>query len=196
MPLADFESGLKVCSKCNEKKSLTCFSFNKGASDGLSSHCTICKVEWLRQYRKTPEGGSRHKLNKRKYNAKNSGITARKFRARALGVSPEAFDTILRLQGFKCAICQKDNPNCLDHCHATGKVRGVLCHKCNTAIGSLGDSEQNLMRAILYLEAARKDANISSAVLKIEAERKERENQSEEFDFATQLSHLVLGETD
>lgn len=41
----------------------------------------------------------------------------------------------------------------VDHCHATGHVRGLLCHNCNRALGLLKDSEQALQRALKYLQA-------------------------------------------
>jgi len=62
-------------------------------------------------------------------------------------------------QGGVCAICGKPEATartkrlCVDHCHETGKVRGLLCSHCNRAIGLLGDSCAILASAITYLEA-------------------------------------------
>lgn len=39
----------------------------------------------------------------------------------------------------------------VDHCHDTGRVRGMLCHGCNTALGKLGDNVAGLRRALEYL---------------------------------------------
>jgi len=54
-----------------------------------------------------------------------------------------------------CAICHKklDDPTkcCIDHDHATGEVRGLLCNECNTGLGMFKDSTGNLARAIAYL---------------------------------------------
>jgi hypothetical protein len=84
---------------------------------------------------------------------------------------------IWEAQNGKCAICRGDGflmhisghlrgksksvrdskhvlPLVVDHCHSTGKVRGLLCHNCNRALGLLKDSEENLLRAITYLEGA------------------------------------------
>lgn len=53
----------------------------------------------------------------------------------------------------KCAICEQPNSKpYIDHCHATGKVRGVLCPSCNTAIGLLKDDPDLIGRAINYLK--------------------------------------------
>lgn len=56
-----------------------------------------------------------------------------------------------------CAICGDHQSNqarsmAVDHCHETGRVRGLLCMKCNTGIGKLGDSPELLRKAIAYLE--------------------------------------------
>ncbi len=67
----------------------------------------------------------------------------------------EAFAKILDLQGGVCAICKTPPPPgknlVVDHDHQTGKIRGILCHKCNRAIGSLQDNLQGLRAASTYL---------------------------------------------
>ena len=52
-----------------------------------------------------------------------------------------------------CGIMEEDLGRRLavDHCHETGRVRGVLCHACNTALGKLGDNEEGVLRALDYL---------------------------------------------
>lgn len=60
-------------------------------------------------------------------------------------------------QGGKCYICRKDDPAsrnlAIDHCHTTGKVRRLLCHHCNTALGHFNDDPVLLQRAIEYVQA-------------------------------------------
>ena len=51
-----------------------------------------------------------------------------------------------------CAICRKALAVHVDHCHETGRVRGVLCFNCNSAIGKLGDDPDAVRRAASYLE--------------------------------------------
>ena len=64
---------------------------------------------------------------------------------------------MLEAQGHKCAICSSTDKGkgkqffCVDHCHTTGKVRGLLCAPCNKALGQLGDTEEALQRALDYL---------------------------------------------
>ena len=82
----------------------------------------------------------------------------RKYHLKKLyGITPAQFDALLLSQNGKCAICKTDAPGGkgawhVDHCHHTGKVRGLLCHDCNTGIGKLKDSPRLLRDAISYLE--------------------------------------------
>jgi len=69
------------------------------------------------------------------------------------------YEDMFKLQDFMCAICKKGNNQihkfCVDHCHKTGQIRGILCSTCNKAIGLLRDSEESLLRAIEYLKRSR-----------------------------------------
>lgn len=73
------------------------------------------------------------------------------------GITIEEFDRMFALQSGVCAIChkpEKDNYKrrlSVDHDHNTGKVRGLLCHACNTAIGKFGDNPDRLESAARYL---------------------------------------------
>jgi hypothetical protein len=80
-----------------------------------------------------------------------------KRRLKAYGVTGEEFDLMLASQNGACAICGTCNPvGCwhLDHCHATGAIRGVLCRLCNQAIGFARDDVGILRAAIAYLDHA------------------------------------------
>lgn len=82
---------------------------------------------------------------------------------RKFNLNSNDFDNLLLAHNNKCAICnleetQVSNINnkvlslSLDHCHLTNKVRGLLCHKCNKAIGLLQDNIELLKKSIEYLE--------------------------------------------
>lgn len=72
----------------------------------------------------------------------------------------EEYEALLADQGGTCALCNskpQDNPHGqlrVDHCHETGRVRGLLCHLHNTGIGMLGDTVEGLEQAIKYLKGA------------------------------------------
>ena len=72
------------------------------------------------------------------------------------GISLEIYEQMLKRQNGVCEICNqkcKTKPSLsVDHCHATQKVRGLLCHACNTTIGHMKDSTELLLKAVKYLE--------------------------------------------
>jgi hypothetical protein len=83
--------------------------------------------------------------------------TRKKRLEKEYGITPEEFNNMLLQQRGKCAICgilQSATGKFLhvDHCHKTGKIRGLLCHKCNYALGFLRDSIEIAEAAIEYLK--------------------------------------------
>ena len=74
------------------------------------------------------------------------------------GITADQFDTMLAAQEWRCAICRDIEPGggrtgalSVDHDHVTGKVRGILCHQCNMALGKFKDNPELLRRAADYL---------------------------------------------
>lgn len=111
----------KECSRCGEMKNNKEYFRGKGSS-------TFCiKCEEKRQ---------REKHYKSKY-----------------GMTISDYDAVLENQNGKCAICEetKDKLLNIDHDHTTGKIRGLLCNSCNTALGLFQDKEEVIKRACLYL---------------------------------------------
>ena len=68
------------------------------------------------------------------------------------GITLDEYETLLQSTNGECQVCNQIRPLVLDHDHETGKVRGILCAKCNSALGLFGDSVANLKQAIAYLE--------------------------------------------
>lgn len=97
-----------------------------------------------------------------------SGLKAIRIMGRKKGSWMEPADkaSMLVRQGGVCAICggpprgrwAERNVYCVDHCHKTGKIRGLLCGPCNTWIGAAGDSAESVAdlaaRALRYLRAS------------------------------------------
>ena len=98
--------------------------------------CVACYTAWRRK--QDPERDARDR---------------RKDRAAVYGLSLEAYEQ-LKTQA-NCSLCSKHLPTPpdrhIDHCHETGRVRGVLCFTCNKSLGMLGDSEAGLLRALAYV---------------------------------------------
>lgn len=92
---------------------------------------------------------------KKEYKRNNMPRLKSYFRKLRYGITQQQFDALLLQQNNGCAICGRgfgDKTPHVDHDHATGKVRGLLCKSCNTAIGLLGDSEEGVRLALSYLQ--------------------------------------------
>lgn len=71
------------------------------------------------------------------------------------GISKGQWEDMAKAQGYACAICGERQPKrklAIDHCHKSGKVRGLLCSNCNSALGLLQDSHQIASSAAKYLK--------------------------------------------
>ena len=139
---------MKVCKTCNQKKPLDQFPAGKGYKDGIRPHCIECRREY--------ENASFHK-HKHKRPHVYEEDKDRKLK-RAYGIGYAEYLTMLEVQNGCCAICGTDDFGNrkafhVDHCHDTGKVRGLLCGNCNSGIGNLRDDIGLLQRAIAYLES-------------------------------------------
>lgn len=110
---------------------------------------TVCSVKWCTDVHHM-KGYCRHHF-------KVSHLAA------AHGISADEMFKIFKKADGKCEICSKKlvmhgseyfsrkNVACLDHCHATGKVRGILCFNCNSAIGHFSDDVETVRLAVKYL---------------------------------------------
>jgi hypothetical protein len=70
---------------------------------------------------------------------------------RLYGITLDERDEMERTQDGRCLICAEKKQLVVDHCHATGKVRGLLCFSCNKALGFLKDDLGRIERVINYL---------------------------------------------
>jgi hypothetical protein len=89
---------------------------------------------------------------KRQRDRKGRNLVLRKY-----GITILDYDYMLLFQNGLCRICGKtngDNDLVVDHCHQTGKVRGLLCDYCNSGLGFFKDNIEALRQAIAYLEGA------------------------------------------
>ena len=124
----------KRCRDCGEVKSLTEFPRNRNAKDGRHTYCKPCHNARGRESRERLYGGNRHYHLKRRY-----------------GIGADEFDRLVELQGGVCPICGRENPEHVDHDHESGRVRGLLCMRCNNALGLLREDADVLGNAIGYV---------------------------------------------
>jgi len=74
------------------------------------------------------------------------------------GLSSEDYYSLLSIQGNTCYVCLRRPGKrrlAVDHCHKTGKVRGLLCSRCNVYLGHIKDDVDAAMRLVDYLKRAR-----------------------------------------
>src|SRR5262245_42938009 len=95
----------------------------------------------------------------------NNDPRLRSFELKRYGVTLAEYDALLEKQGGLCAICRKHSKRrlCIDHCHLTGTVRGLLCDSCNLGLGSLKEDQASLVAALAYLGALARDGPGSAA---------------------------------
>jgi TPR repeat protein len=88
---------------------------------------------------------------------------------RVYGISKDEYETMVARQGGVCGICKRPpvEPLLVDHCHATGRVRKLLCRKCNTVLGFCRDDHRLLTAAADYLKqaAAKAEAERQAALV-------------------------------
>ncbi len=125
---------VKYCGKCEKERPIKDFAKNTAKKDGLQERCRECRAT---HYSKTGYAKKAYKNRLiRKYN-----------------VTVEFIENLEVQQKGLCAICSGKNKSLvIDHCHSTGKVRGLLCTTCNTSLGLLKEKEENFLSAISYLK--------------------------------------------
>lgn len=153
---------MRTCNACREAKPHSDFSADRRNKSGLQGKCKSCSAQVARQWRS--ENQERHretqkqweKLNPERHLLSKFGIRVGEKRA------------IFEKQGGVCGACgasEHGHPRlsgesgwCLDHCHSSGAVRGVLCWRCNLALGYAEDSPEKLRALAEYLESHRNAA--------------------------------------
>lgn len=136
-------AGDKACRDCERTKPRSQFPKHSGYTDGFRPMCNDCYNAGVRA----------------EWQADHNGIKAKqlaRYRKFKYGATPERIASFLEAQGFMCPICEKPigqaaNDFHVDHDHDTGLMRGLLCHRCNRALGLFGDSENGLRAALVYL---------------------------------------------
>lgn len=143
----------KICKKCGKKKPISDFPFRKD-NNIYRGECKECRKRCDNQY--YIDNQERILKQNKEYRRNNR----EKYRIQKIkknyNLSHKDWLILWERQNTKCAICGKlfktPSDACVDHCHKTGKVRGLLCGRCNTAIGLLKEDLETLSNAMKYLE--------------------------------------------
>ena len=132
--------GHKFCRSCQTVKPLSEWSTNAYTTDGFRSSCRAC----------------------------SSARARRDHLVRTYGLTEDDVAAMLQAQNGVCAICRAADAIHIDHDHATGEIRGMLCFRCNAALGQFGDDPEVLVRAARYLLTAARE-HVPADVLFLDA---------------------------
>ena len=127
---------LRMCNKCGELKPVSEFHIKKGKTENQYRFNSPCKKCGVKQKNNSNQ---RDWSLKKKYN-----------------IDEHQYTTLLQEQNHSCKICSTHIDDfarnlAVDHCHKTGKVRGLLCTNCNLGLGNFKDDVNLLSAAIDYL---------------------------------------------
>lgn len=154
-----------------------------GMRDGHRNECKRCNLDQkAARYRANPgpeiervrawrrENPERERATKAAYAAagRKRAVDRRSHLKRKYGIMPEEYDALLEDQGGGCAICarapREDSSLHVHHEHATGRIRGLLCFRCNNALGDFDDDHDRLSAALAYLGPRPQDPAVTARV--------------------------------
>lgn len=160
----------KQCKKCGAVRPLDDFYRDANALDGHRPECIPCaraiRRAWYERNRekaiadvKRWQAGNRERHLATQRVRRSRPEVKRRERAgylkRTFGITLDEYDALLAAQGGGCAICNRP-PNetislHVDHDHTTGRTRGILCVRCNNALGLLQEDARLFAAAVTYL---------------------------------------------
>ena len=137
---------MKTCRKCGQSKPLTEFYAHAKATDGHQSYCKVCTKKTVREYELLRGHTGPSPEENRAIRLQNK-----------FGITIEQYDEMFQEQQGRCAICNRHQIEftkrfAVDHDHALGYNRALLCSNCNVGLGLFKDNKETLENAIAYLE--------------------------------------------
>ena len=154
----------KTCISCGQVKPLTDFYRRGGGRSDYQVYCKVCKNDEQRRYRQEhPEYSARKTAEWRQEHREDvlSGLR-RAHLKRLYGLSEQEYLALWDAQHGVCAICympcKTERRLSVDHNHKTGRIRGLLCQRCNHVLGLMDESPDRLRRAALYIETYTEDS--------------------------------------
>lgn len=142
---AGVPEGRKRCRRCLQVKPLDAYSPSARGVFGRFSYCKACQSEYVngKWHERDEEARARDRLRMA------LGDARRKYGEEGVAVA------LRREAGEGCDVCgRRGDRMAIDHCHTTGKVRGLLCMGCNVALGAVEDDPDRLRALALYVERA------------------------------------------
>jgi len=145
------------CSRCEQTKSIVYFGRRTAQADSRrKGYCRECESSYLQA--RLAESKAARDAKRAAARTYNRSQRARELRLLSMyGITLADYDAMLAAQSGRCAICSADEPGGnakhwhVDHDHATGQVRGLLCTRCNVGLGYFQDDPDRLGSALNYL---------------------------------------------
>ncbi|HHT9147317.1 MAG TPA: endonuclease VII domain-containing protein [Candidatus Wunengus sp. YC61] len=152
----------KTCRMCGIEKPIDDFNTHYGNKDLHRHECRDCQKENQQKHYPLVRDKWNAKRRAQKDNPMEQQKRHHQHVKRKFGISHDDYNKMLLSQDGKCFLCGTENPNrngekvgnfSVDHDHKTGKVRSLLCTKCNHGLGNFMDSPSLLRKAATYLES-------------------------------------------
>lgn len=149
---------MKICRTCKQEKDVKSFYILRHNKNGKICTSLDCKKCF----------GSKisNKYHKNKiFKKEENNLIAKRSRLKLIyKITIEDYDILFKNQNGKCAICGKYQSELkkelnVDHCHITGKVRGLLCLDCNHGLGKFFDNSEILQNAVDYINLLKNNQN-------------------------------------
>lgn len=140
----------KLCIECSEPL-IQGSNWSAGCARKHTYKCKECRAKYQREYYINNKDKCNASSQARYYKNREAVLTKQReqYINNTFGISSTEYDSYMH--GASCGICASQENLVLDHCHETSKIRGVLCRKCNMAIGLLGDNPDGIKSALEYL---------------------------------------------
>lgn len=147
----------KACSKCGETKPTDAFWKDSRYRGGYQHQCKACKYKVSEEWRKR----NRESVNakQREYQRANPDVARRSWVKKKYGMTWDEYQSMVFTHDNRCGVCWRTADEAepgrllsVDHCHETGRVRGLLCGGCNRALGLLQDDVLRIRKLAEYVE--------------------------------------------
>lgn len=154
--------GGKPCSDCKVVLPLARFHKNPKMGDGRLNRCKRCASDADKAKRSSGEGDAIRRADRDRYAKKSHEERRNSALISKFGITLGEYDEMYRKQAGLCGICRQPESALIrgivvalavDHCHATGKIRGLLCSNCNNGLGRFSDNPTSLRSAAEWVES-------------------------------------------
>lgn len=144
------------CAQTNPQPIDNFYNDKRNKKDGKYPICKACKA--TRVYKWRDENRDQYNASAKQWGQRNTEKRYGSEIKRRYGCTLEMYNTLLVRQEGKCAICsvlhnpaEKKGRLYVDHCHATGKIRALLCKHCNSMLGYAKDDTRIMLEAVAYI---------------------------------------------